>query len=119
MLTTAEGNAAGLAPCEDATARAGGALHWTARADERLRRPYRYRELFGNLFRRDFHAKYKGSVLGVAWSLLNPLVLLGVYLLVFGVIFPSTTIRIIRSTCSRGSRAGCSSRPRCSRLRGR
>src|ERR1700759_1546152 len=52
---------------------------------------YRYRELFGNLFRRDFHAKYKGSFLGVAWSLLNPLLLLGVYLLVFGVIFPSKT----------------------------
>ena len=52
---------------------------------------FRYRELFGNLFRRDFHAKYKGSVLGVAWSLLNPLILLGVYLLVFGVIFPSKT----------------------------
>ena len=49
----------------------------------------RYRELFANLFRRDFQAKYKGSVLGVFWSLLNPLVLLGVYLLVFGVIFPT------------------------------
>jgi len=49
----------------------------------------RYRELFSNLFRRDFQAKYKGSLLGVLWSLLNPLVLLGVYLLVFGVIFPS------------------------------
>jgi ABC-type polysaccharide/polyol phosphate export permease len=49
----------------------------------------RYRELFANLFRRDLQAKYKGSLLGVAWSLLNPLVLLGVYLLVFGVIFPS------------------------------
>lgn len=48
----------------------------------------RYRELFSNLFRRDFHAKYKGSLLGVFWSLLNPLVLLAVYLLVFGVIFP-------------------------------
>ena len=48
----------------------------------------RYRELFANLFRRDFQAKYKGSLLGVLWSLLNPLVLLGVYLLVFGVIFP-------------------------------
>src|SRR3954447_6566739 len=47
----------------------------------------RYRELFANLFRRDFQAKYKGSVLGVAWSLLNPLLLLGVYLLVFGLIF--------------------------------
>ncbi|HZT91824.1 MAG TPA: ABC transporter permease [Gaiellaceae bacterium] len=47
----------------------------------------RYRELFANLFRRDFQAKYKGSALGVLWSLLNPLVLLGVYLVVFGVIF--------------------------------
>ena len=49
----------------------------------------RYRELFSNLFRRDFQAKYKGSLLGVLWSLLNPLILLGVYLLVFGVIFPN------------------------------
>lgn len=52
----------------------------------------RYRELFANLFRRDFHAKYKGSVLGIAWSLLNPLVLLGVYLLVFGVLFQNRSI---------------------------
>ena len=52
----------------------------------------RYRELFANLFRRDFQAKYKGSALGVLWSLLNPLVLLGVYLLVFGVIFPNNSI---------------------------
>lgn len=51
----------------------------------------RYRELFANLFRRDFQAKYKGSALGVLWSLLNPLVLLAVYLLVFGLIFPSKT----------------------------
>lgn len=51
----------------------------------------RYRELFANLFRRDFQAKYKGSALGVLWSLLNPLVLLGVYLLVFGVVFPNPT----------------------------
>jgi ABC-type polysaccharide/polyol phosphate export permease len=51
----------------------------------------RYRELFSNLFRRDFQAKYKGSFLGVLWSLLNPLVLLGVYLLVFGLIFPAKT----------------------------
>src|SRR5947209_2644336 len=54
---------------------------------------FRYRELFSNLFRRDFQAKYKGSLLGVLWSLLNPLVLLGVYLLVFGVIFPNAKTR--------------------------
>ena len=40
----------------------------------------RYRELFANLFRRNFHAKYRGSVLGLAWSLVNPLALMGVYL---------------------------------------
>ena len=45
----------------------------------------RYRELFGSLFRRDLRAKYKGSVLGVAWSLAHPVVLMLVYLLVFSV----------------------------------
>jgi lipopolysaccharide transport system permease protein len=48
---------------------------------------FRYRELFGNLFRRDLQAKYKGSILGVAWSLVNPLVLLGIYLLVFSLLW--------------------------------
>ena len=42
----------------------------------------RYRELFANLFRRDFQAKYRGSVLGILWSLVNPLALMGVYLVV-------------------------------------
>lgn len=46
----------------------------------------RYRDLFANLFRRDFQAKYRGSALGVAWSLVNPLVLMAVYLVVFGVL---------------------------------
>ncbi len=47
----------------------------------------RYRELFGSLFRRDLRARYKGSVLGVAWSLANPLILMGVYLLIFSVLW--------------------------------
>src|SRR5947209_17416993 len=47
----------------------------------------RYRELFGNLFRRDVQAKYRGSVLGVAWTLANPVLLMGVYLLVFSVLW--------------------------------
>lgn len=46
---------------------------------------FRYRELFGSLFRRDLRAKYKGSVLGLAWSLAHPIVLMLVYLLVFSV----------------------------------
>jgi ABC-type polysaccharide/polyol phosphate export permease len=47
----------------------------------------RYRELFGNLFRRDVQAKYRGSILGVAWTLANPVLLMGVYLLVFSVLW--------------------------------
>src|SRR2546430_13921386 len=47
----------------------------------------RYRELFGNLFRRDVQAKYRGSMLGVAWTLANPVLLMAVYLLVFSVLW--------------------------------
>ena len=50
---------------------------------------YRYRELFGNLFRRDLQAKYRGSALGIVWTIANPLLLMAVYLLVFGVIWNS------------------------------
>src|SRR3954465_1569114 len=50
---------------------------------------YRYRELLGNLFRRDLQAKYRGSALGVLWTVANPIMLMGVYLLVFGVVWPS------------------------------
>jgi ABC-type polysaccharide/polyol phosphate export permease len=49
----------------------------------------RYRELLGNLFRRDLQAKYRGSALGVLWTVANPVVLMGVYLLVFGVVWKS------------------------------
>ena len=47
---------------------------------------FRYRELLGSLFRRDLRAKYQGSVLGLAWSLAHPLVLMLVYLVVFSVL---------------------------------
>ena len=52
----------------------------------------RYRELFANLFRRNFHARYRGSVLGIAWSLVNPLALMAVYLVVFGVLLRQQSI---------------------------
>jgi ABC-type polysaccharide/polyol phosphate export permease len=47
----------------------------------------RYRDLFANLFRRDLHAKYRGSALGVLWTVANPVMLMGGYLLVFGVVW--------------------------------
>ena len=47
----------------------------------------RYRELFGSLFRRDLEVKYKGTILGVVWTLANPLILMGIYLLVFSLLW--------------------------------
>ena len=52
---------------------------------------FRYRELFGSLFRRDLRAKYHGSVLGLAWSLAHPVVLMLVYLFVFSVLLSIQT----------------------------
>jgi lipopolysaccharide transport system permease protein len=51
------------------------------------------RSLLGHLYlirqfiSRDITARYKGSVLGLVWMVVNPLLLLGVYTFVFGVIF--------------------------------
>src|SRR5690242_1063858 len=55
----------------------------------------RYRELFGSLVRRDLRAKYKGSVLGLAWSLANPVLLMLVYLLVFSVFWRAQPARAV------------------------
>ena len=44
----------------------------------------RYRYLFTQLVSRELRRKYKGSRLGVLWYLVNPLVLLGAYTLMFG-----------------------------------
>lgn len=43
-----------------------------------------YRYLFGQLVSREMRRKYKGSRLGVLWYLVNPLVLMGAYTLMFG-----------------------------------
>ena len=50
----------------------------------------RYRDLFGNLFRRDFQARYKGSALGILWSLANRLLLMAIYVLVFSLLWRVT-----------------------------
>lgn len=51
----------------------------------------RYRFLVRQLVSRDFKKKYKRSVLGVAWSFLNPLLTMGVQYVVFSVVFRSNT----------------------------
>ena len=45
------------------------------------------RELLLSMLRREVRSRYKGSTLGVAWSLVTPLVMMGAYLLVFSLIF--------------------------------
>lgn len=44
---------------------------------------WRYRELLGNLVRKELKVKYKNSALGFLWSLLNPILYLVVFWLVF------------------------------------
>ncbi len=46
-------------------------------------------ELLTNIIRKDLKVKYKGSTLGFAWSLANPLLLLAVYYVVFQIILKS------------------------------
>jgi lipopolysaccharide transport system permease protein len=50
-----------------------------------------YRYLFGQLVRRELRRKYKGSTLGLLWYVINPLVLLGAYTLMFGYVFKLQT----------------------------
>jgi lipopolysaccharide transport system permease protein len=52
----------------------------------------RYPDLFLNLFRRELHGKYRGSVLGLFWTLVNPLALMAVYTLVFSVLLKAFEI---------------------------
>jgi ABC-type polysaccharide/polyol phosphate export permease len=52
-----------------------------------LRLLWRHRALIAVLVRRDLDARYRASVLGFLWSLINPLLLLAVYAVVFTYIF--------------------------------
>jgi len=47
----------------------------------------RNRELLWELVKRDFIGRYKGSMLGVVWSLFNPLLMLAIYTFVFSMAF--------------------------------
>lgn len=50
---------------------------------ENLINLYRHRVLIYTLVVRELKARYRGSVLGFLWSFLNPLLMMGVYALVF------------------------------------
>ncbi len=56
---------------------------------QRLRNVMQYHELLGNLVRLELKVKYKNSILGFFWSLLNPAMYLVVFGVVFGVFLPN------------------------------
>jgi ABC-type polysaccharide/polyol phosphate export permease len=58
-----------------------------------LRELFRYRDLIGNLAISEVKTRYKGSVLGFVWSLLNPLAMMLVFTVVFGVLWPNQSVK--------------------------
>src|SRR5690554_6663636 len=56
---------------------------------EMLASLWRNRTLIAAMVKREVIGRYRGSVLGIAWSLFNPLLMLAVYTFVFSVIFES------------------------------
>lgn len=59
-------------------------------AIEELIALYQYRDLIYQLVRRDIVARYKRSVLGVAWTMLNPLGTMAIMVVVFSTVFGGT-----------------------------
>lgn len=57
---------------------------------EELREVFNYRDFIVQLVRRDIIARYKRSVLGVAWTMINPLGMMLVLTIVFSQVFVST-----------------------------
>ena len=56
---------------------------------QKIRWYYNQRDLLFNYVRKDLKERYVGSVFGFYWSVINPLILLGIYTFVFSVIFVS------------------------------
>lgn len=54
-----------------------------------VRELVRYRELLRNLVARDLKVRYRNSVLGFIWCLLNPLLMMGVFTFVFTILMKS------------------------------
>jgi lipopolysaccharide transport system permease protein len=53
---------------------------------------FRYGELFKNLFRRELQVRYRGSSLGLLWTLIYPLVLMVGYWLLFSLLLKAVSV---------------------------
>lgn len=59
---------------------------------DKLAELVRYRELLKNLVARDLKVRYKNSVLGFAWSLVNPLLMMLVFTVLFTFMMPQSDV---------------------------
>lgn len=59
----------------------------------RLADVFKHRELLANLTRREIKVRHKNSVLGVAWNLMNPLLYLAIFSVVFSFLLKSDVPR--------------------------
>ncbi len=55
--------------------------------NDRLSQAYRYWELLYTLAERELKVRYRGSFLGIYWSLFNPLIMTMLYTAIFGAVF--------------------------------
>ena len=61
--------------------------HYSAGPAEIFRLFRRHRHLLRQMIHRDIAQRYRGSALGILWSLINPLLMLSVYTFVFTIVF--------------------------------
>ncbi len=54
-----------------------------------LKEVWDYRNMIGNMVKKDLTGRYKGSVLGFLWTLINPLFQLIIYTVLFSIIMPA------------------------------
>lgn len=59
---------------------------------QRIAELYRFRDLLYYLVVRELKARYKGSLLGFLWTLVNPLLMMLVFTAVFTIITPNATV---------------------------
>ena len=56
----------------------------------RIKEIFDYKHMIKSLVRRELRGRYQKSVLGMLWTLINPLFQIAIYTVVFSVIFPSS-----------------------------
>ena len=54
---------------------------------EKFKEIFKYRHMLTTLVKQDINGRYKGSIFGFLWTLLNPLFMLVIYSVVFKFVF--------------------------------